>query len=45
MPKAAKKSAHEIQTLPPEESDVPDTQEESASSDLEQDAEISFHPL
>ena len=38
------KSAHEIQNLPPEESDVPESQEVSTSSDLEQDAEVSFHP-
>ena len=44
MPKTVKKSAWEIQNLPPEESDVPESQEESSSSDLEQDAEVSFHP-
>ena len=43
MPNAAKKSAHEIQNLPSKESDVPESQEESASSVLEQDAEVSFH--
>ena len=42
MPKAAKKSAHEIQNLPPGESDVPESQEESTS--LEQDAQVSFNP-
>ena len=44
MPKAAKKSSCAIQNLPPEESDVPESQEESANSDLEQDANVSFHP-
>ena len=44
MPKATKKSACETQNLPPEDLDVPDSQEESASSDQEPDAEISFHP-
>ena len=44
MPKAAKKSACEIQNLPPEELDVTESQEQSTSSDLEQDAEVSFHP-
>ena len=44
MPKATKKSAHETQNLPSEDSDVPESQEESTSSDQEPDAEISFHP-
>ena len=44
MPKAATKSNHETQNLPPEETDVPESQEESTSSDLEQDAEVSFYP-
>ena len=43
MPKAAKKSTQEIQNLPPEDTDVPESQEESTSSDQEPDAEISFH--
>ena len=44
MPKAAKKSTGETQNLPPDKTDVPGSQEESASSDLEQDTEIFFHP-
>ena len=44
MPKAATKSALETQNPAPKETDVPESQEESASSDLEQDAEVSFHP-
>ena len=44
MPKAAKKSVHETQNLPHEDTDVPESQEESASSDQEPDAEVSFHP-
>ena len=44
MPKAVEKSASETQNLPPEDTDVPESQGESASSDLEQDAEVSFHP-
>ena len=33
-----------LQICPPEDSDVPESQEESESSDQEPDAEISFHP-
>ena len=33
-----------LNNLPPEEMDAPESQEESTSSDLEQDAEFSFHP-
>ena len=44
MPEAAMKSMYETQYLPTEETDVPESQEKSASSDLEQDAEVSFHP-
>ena len=44
MPKAAKKSTHETQNLPSEDTDVPESPEESASSDQEPDAEVSFHP-
>ena len=36
MPKAAKKSVCETQNLPPEDTDVPESQEESASSDKNQ---------
>ena len=44
MPKTAKKSAHESQNLPPEDTDVPESHEKSTSSDQEPDAEISLHP-
>ena len=44
MPKAATKSVHETPNLLPEDTDVPESQEESTSSDQEQDAEVSFHP-
>ena len=45
MPKAAKKSAWEIQNLLPEESDAPrESRRECICSDLEHDAEVSFHP-
>ena len=44
MPKATKKSACESNTLPPEDPDIPENQEESTSSDQEQDEEVSFHP-
>ena len=44
MPKAAKKSTSETQNMPPEDTDVPKSPEESASSDQEPDAEVSFHP-
>ena len=42
MPKASKKSVTDHNHVLPEESDVPENPEESASSDLEQ--EVSFHP-
>ena len=44
MPKAAKKSTYETQNLPPEDTDVPESQEESTGSDQEPDGEVSFHP-
>ena len=44
MPKATKKSVHESDTLPPQDPDIPDSQEESTCSDQEQDEEVSFHP-
>ena len=44
MPKAAKESVCETQILPHEDSDVPESQEKSTSSDQEPDAEVSFHP-
>ena len=44
MPKAAKKSTCETQNLPPEDTDVPESQEESTSSDQEPDVEVYFHP-
>ena len=45
MPKAAKKSARKTQNQPPEDPDVQESQEHSASSDLEHDAEVSLiHP-
>ena len=44
MPKAAEKSTCETQNLSPEDTDVPESQEESASSDQEPDAVVSFHP-
>ena len=42
MPKATKKSAHDNAPELLEESDAPESQDESASSDLEQ--EVLFHP-
>ena len=42
MPNARKKSAHNNTPVLPEESDVPESPDESASSNLEQ--EVSFHP-
>ena len=42
MPKVTKKSAHDNTPVLLEESDAPETPNESASSDLEQ--EVSFHP-
>ena len=44
MPKATRKSVCESNTLPPEDPEVPDSEEESASSDQEEDEEVSFHP-
>ena len=44
MPKPTQKSVHKSTTLPPENSEVLDSQEESVSSDQEQDEEVSFHP-
>ena len=44
IPKATQKSVHENIILPPEDSEVPDSQEESVSLDQEQDEEVSFHP-
>ena len=44
MPKATKKFVHETPHLPPEGADVPNSQEESTSSDQEPDTEVSFHP-
>ena len=44
MLKAAMKSTHETQNLSPEDTDVLGSPEESASSDQEPDAEVSFHP-
>ena len=44
MPKESRKSAHECNNLLPEEPEVPISSEESTSSDLEQDSEVSFHP-
>ena len=44
MPKATKKSICENNKLPPEDPDIPDSQEKSASSDQERDEEVSFHP-
>ena len=44
MPKATTKFVYESTTLPPQDSKVLDSQEESISSDQEQDEEVSFHP-
>ena len=48
MPKATQKSTHEKHCLLPEESEVPSSPAESASSDQEidpePDPEVSFHP-
>ena len=44
IPKGTKKSVHESTTLPYEDPEVLDIQEESTSSDQEQDGEVSFHP-
>ena len=44
MPKATKKSTCETQNLSPEDTDVPECPEKSASSDQEPDVEVSFHP-
>ena len=44
MPKTAKKSVCETQNLPPQDVDIPESQEESSCSDQETDAEVSFHP-
>ena len=43
MPKAAKKSVWETQNLPPEDAEIPESQEGSASSDQETEAKLSFH--
>ena len=43
MPKAAKKSVHETQNLHHEDTDVPESQKGTTSSDQEPDAEVSFH--
>ena len=43
MPKVSKKLVTDHTQVLPEESDVPESSEESASSDLEQ--EVSFHPF
>ena len=44
MPKATEKSVCESTTLPPEDPEVIDSQEESVNSDQEQDQDVSFHP-
>ena len=44
MPKVAKKSVYKTHILPQEDTDVPQSQVESASSDQEPDTEVSFHP-
>ena len=44
MPKATRKSVCETQNLPHEDTDVPESQEESTSSDQEPAGKVSFHP-
>ena len=43
MPKAAKKSLQGTQNLPSEDVEIPESQEDSTSSDQETEAEVSFH--
>ena len=44
MPRTAKNSAHGNKNLPPEETEVPSSQEDISNSDQEPDPEVSFHP-
>ena len=45
MPKSKNSAKAQPSTLPVEEEEVPDQHEESASSDQESDADVSFHVI
>ena len=45
MPKSKKSAKAQPSALPSEEAEIPNQQEESASSDQESDADVSFHGI